>query len=160
LLGKHFFGFDYIPCTYKPIKSSSMYLRVLLASLAGTAWNFFGGWVIYGMLLMDYYQSHTIVYDGLAKEDPDMVWLIISCFAPALLIAIMEDRTGKSSLIGGAITGFTIGFLLQLTFTGSMFAFFNLHDSTAVLAVDVVTGALYYAVTGAIAGGILGFKKA
>lgn len=136
-----------------------MYTRVLLASIAGTVWNFFGGWVIYGMLLKSYYESHSIVYEGLAKEHPDMVWLVISCFAPALLIAIMADKTGKSNLIGGAITGFTIGFLMQLTMTSSMFSFFNLHDGTSVLAVDVVTGALYYAVTGAIAGAIIGYGK-
>ncbi len=136
-----------------------MYLKVLLASLVGTVWNFFGGWLIYGILLHDYYASHTIVYEGLSKEHPDMVWLVISCFAPALLIAIMADKTGKSNLLGGAITGFTIGFLMQLTFTSSMFSFFNLHDGTAILAMDVISGAFYYAVTGAIAGGIIGYGK-
>ena len=48
---------------------------------------------------------------------------------------------------------------MQLTFTSSMFSFFNLHDSTTVLAVDVIAGALFYAVTGAIAGGIIGYGK-
>ena len=136
-----------------------MYTRVLLASVAGTVWNFFGGWVIYGMLLKAYYESHTVVYEGLAKEHPDMVWLVISCFAPALLIAIMADKTGKSNMLGGAITGFTIGFLLQLSMTSSMFSFFNLHDGTGILAVDVLSAAAYYAVTGAIAGAIMGFGK-
>jgi Na+/proline symporter len=136
-----------------------MYTRVLLSALAGTIWNFFGGWVIFGMLLKGYYDSHTIVYEGLAKDPPDYVWLVISCFAPALLIAIMTDKTGKSSLVGGAITGFTVGFLMQLAFTSSMFSFFNMYDGTGILAVDVLSGALYYAVTGAIAGAIIGFKK-
>jgi Na+/proline symporter len=111
------------------------------------------------MLLKGYYDSHTMVYEGLVKEHPDLMWLAISCFAPALLIAIMADKTGKSSLVGGAITGFTVGFLLQLTFTSSMFGFFNMYQGTGILAVDVLSGALYYAVTGAIAGAIIGFKK-
>jgi hypothetical protein len=71
----------------------------------------------------------------------------------------MADKTGKSSLLGGAITGFTIGFLLQLTFTSSMFGLNNMYQGTEILAVDVLSGALYYAVTGAIAGAIIGFKK-
>jgi Na+/proline symporter len=136
-----------------------MYPKILLASLAGTIWNFFGGWVIYGMLLHDYYESHTIVYEGLAKDHPDMIWLVISCFAPALLIVLVIDRIDKGTLVGGAITGFSVGFLLQLTFTSSMFSFFNMHDGSILLAVDVTTAALFYGVTGAIGGAILGFRK-
>lgn len=136
-----------------------MYPKILLASVVGTIWNFFGGWVIYGMLLREYYESHTIVYEGLAKEHPDMIWLVISCFAPALLISLVIDRIDKGNLVGGAITGFSVGFLLQLTFTSSMFSFFNMHDGSMLLAVDVITGALFYAVTGAISGAIIGFRK-
>ena len=136
-----------------------MYPKILLASVVGTIWNFFGGWVIYGMLLREYYESHTIVYEGLAKEHPDMIWLVISCFAPALLISLVIDRIDKGNLVGGAITGFSVGFLLQLTFTASMFSFFNMHDGSMLLAVDVITAALYYGVTGAIGGAIIGFRK-
>ena len=130
--------------------------KVLLASGVATIWNFFGGWLIYGVLLMEFYHSHTIEYEGLMKEMPDMLLLVISCFTSALLITLVVDKTGNGNLKGGAITGLWVGLLFQLSQDTGMASFFNLHDGLTVIAVNMVVTSAFYAVTGAIAGMILG----
>ncbi|MCG3166027.1 MAG: hypothetical protein POELPBGB_01803 [Bacteroidia bacterium] len=50
-----------------------MNTKVLLGAVASTVIIFFGGWVIFGMLLMDMMageMSHA--YDGLMKSPPDL----------------------------------------------------------------------------------------
>ena len=37
-----------------------MNARVLLAALGGAVSNFLVGWVVYGMLLMDYMKANTV----------------------------------------------------------------------------------------------------
>jgi len=53
-----------------------MKTKFMLAGLAGGVFYFFLGWLVYGILLMNFYESNTITYDGLNKEMP--VSLILS----------------------------------------------------------------------------------
>lgn len=136
-----------------------MYLKVFLASLAATVWNFFGGWAIYGIALAGFYDAHTNVFEGLMKEQPDMMPLALSCFAPALLIALIASKLEKTSLLSGAMLGGLIGFLIELTFVSSMFAFYNLYHGAMFMTIDALIAAAFYSVSGAIIGAILGIKS-
>ncbi len=80
---------------------------------------------------------------------------VIFRFAISTLIAWVADLAGKRSLKGGAMIGFVVGFLVMLTMNAGNYAFMNLHFGT-LLAMDTVFGAVFYTVTGAIAGAMLG----
>jgi hypothetical protein len=134
-----------------------MNTKVLLAALAAGVFYFFGGWVIYGMLLMDFMTANTTFYEGLMKSEEEMNFaaLIVSNLVWGLLIALIVFRTGGKSFKDGAITGLWFGFLLNLSFYAMYAAFMNLYSDT-YMAVDMVVGTLFVAIGGGIAGLIIG----
>jgi len=134
-----------------------MNTKVLLAGLAATVFFFFGGWLIYGMLLMDYATANTTVYEGLMKSEDEMNFpaLIVANAAWGFLLALICDKTNSNSLMAGAMTGAWVGFLIMLSFDASFYAFYNLFTPT-YLAVDLVVGTLFMAAGGAVVGLVLG----
>jgi hypothetical protein len=134
-----------------------MNTKVLLAALAAGVFYFFGGWVIYGMLLMDFMTANTTFYEGLMKSEEEMNFaaLIVGNLVWGLLIALIVFRTGGKSFKDGAITGLWVGFLMNLSFYAMYAAFMNLYSDT-YMAVDMVVGTLFVAVGGGIAGLIIG----
>lgn len=135
-----------------------MNTRVILAGLATAVFYFFAGWAIYGIALEGVYASGTTMYEGLAKTEPNFLALIISNMAWAFLVVLVTHVSRKGSLVGGALTGLWVGFLLQLAFDGSFAAFYNLM-SHQLLMVDLVVGTLFTAAGGALGGYILGMGK-
>jgi hypothetical protein len=134
-----------------------MNTKVLLAALAAGVFYFFGGWVIYGMLLMDFMTANTTFYEGLMKSEEEMNFaaLIVGNLIWGLLIALIVHRTGGKSAKDGAMTGLWFGFLLNLSFYAMYAAMMNLY-STTYMAVDMVVGTLFTAAGGAIAGWLIG----
>jgi hypothetical protein len=134
-----------------------MNTKVLLAALAAGVFYFFGGWVIYGMLLMDFMTANTTFYEGLMKSEEEMNFaaLIVGNLVWGILIALIVFRTGGKSFKDGAITGLWVGFLMNLAFYAMYSALMNLYSNT-YMAVDMVVGTLFVAIGGGIAGLIIG----
>src|SRR3712207_8732781 len=63
--------FPYTTLFRSPLKENRMNIRILVATLAGGLTMFLLGWLIFGILLMDYFKANTIQYPGLMKETPD-----------------------------------------------------------------------------------------
>jgi hypothetical protein len=134
-----------------------MNTKVLLAGLAATVFFFFGGWLLYGMLLESIMLENVTVYEGLMKTEEQMNFpaLIVSNAAWGFLLALICDKTNSRSLMAGAMTGLWSGFLIMLSFDASFMAFYNLYSNT-YLAIDLVVGTLFMAAGGAVVGLILG----
>jgi hypothetical protein len=134
-----------------------MNTKVLLAALAAGVFYFIGGWVIYGMLLMDFMTANTTFYEGLMKSEEEMNFaaLIVANLVWGLLITLIVFKTGGKSFKDGTITGLWVGFLMNLSFYAMYAAFMNLYSDT-YMAVDMVVGTLFVAVGGGLAGFILG----
>jgi hypothetical protein len=134
-----------------------MNTKTLLAGLATSVFFFFGGWLIYGMLLADTMMANVTTYEGLMKSEEQMSFpaLIVSNLAIGFLIALICDKTNSKSWMAGAMTGLWAGFLIMLYFDTSFMAFYNLF-TTKWLMIDIAVGTVYTAAGGAIAGLILG----
>ncbi|MGE0590592.1 MAG: hypothetical protein AB7O48_18570, partial [Cyclobacteriaceae bacterium] len=46
----------------------------IMATLAGFVVFFLLGWLIYGMLMMDFYMSNAGTATGVQREETDMIW--------------------------------------------------------------------------------------
>lgn len=131
-----------------------MNIRILVATLAGAIVFFFGGWLIFGLLLANYMKANTVQYAGLMKEPmPDMIPLALANLALAWLFAFVFDywagiRTFVSGLKGGALITLPVVLWIDLQFL----AFMNLYTGIAPLVIDVIAAT----VLGAIAGGVIG----
>ena len=141
-----------------------MNIRALVATLAGAVVLFFGGWLIFGLLLANYMKANTVQYAGLMKEPmPDMIPLIVANLALAWLFAFVFDywagiRTFVSGLKGGALITLPIAIWID----SSYLAFMNLYTGIAPLIVDVIASTILGAITGGVVGLVLGLldKKA
>lgn len=136
-----------------------MKTKFLLAGLAGGVFYFFLGWLVYGILLMDFYESNSIQYEGLNKEMPVMWMLALSNLLMGYFLAFIFERwAGISTLKGGFIGGLIVGLFISVIYDLSFLSMMNLMNSQVVI-VDIVVSGLVIGLVGAVVGWVLGFKK-
>jgi hypothetical protein len=132
-----------------------MYKKILLSTLAGAVTAFFLGWVVFGLLLMDFYTSNTTVYEGLLKGSPNMFTISLGCVLQAFLVSwVYAGFSGRKSVAGGAMTGAILGLLVSAMSDLNFFGSYNLYTPT-LLAADVVVNGIYAAGVGAVIGFVL-----
>ncbi len=137
-----------------------MNVKVLLGALASTLVVFFGGWIIFGMLLMDMMageMSHA--YDGLMKNPPDLPVLAAWQLCWSLMLAFVLDKMGKKSFMDALTVGAMLSFLLILGYDLSYVAFFIDMYTTKLLVIDIVVNTILWGLACGLIGLILGSGK-
>lgn len=134
-----------------------MKTKLLLAILAGFVWNYLGGWLVFGMLLHDFLHV-DVPYEGLMHAEPDHLGLALFCISISALIALVIDKTDKGNVKDGTLTGLWVGFLAVLFFNGGVYAFMDLY-TIDYLVKDLIVSSVFYAITGTVAGLVLGSGK-
>ncbi len=132
--------------------------NVLLAAAVGGITAFLLGWLIFGVLLMDYMNSHMVSYPGLMKSESemDLGLLFVSNLVLAALLAWSFDRMGVKGLMAGVRTGAVMGLLFYLSVDLSFLAMMNLFSEPMAAVVDVLSNALWVTGVGAAVGMVLG----
>jgi len=129
------------------------YQKMLISTLAGAVVFYFAGFLIWGIALSGIQESHSVNYDGLAREAPDMVAMALSMIASAFLFAYIFDRwAGIKTFVTGAKAGALLAVFIGLGHGLLMHSMMNLIDYT-VIATDVVGNAIW----GALGGGVIGY---
>lgn len=126
--------------------------KTLLGALAGGVSLFLLGWLIYGMILMDY---TTANFNQCASNPPEqMIWwaMILSCLASGLLLALVFTWSNTSGAAAGAKIGAIIGALIALNFDFSMYSMTSMFSSLTALIVDVLAYTVMMGIAGAIVG--------
>ena len=138
-----------------------MSTKVLLAALAGGVVAFLLGWVIWGMLLMDYFNSMgtpEALAVQRAPEDMVMWGMIASNLVYGLLLALIYSRWANiSSFRGGAIAGAIICGLFALSLDLGWYSYLKMWTSPTILIVDPLVNAVMGAVVGGVVGWVLGY---
>ena len=138
-----------------------MNTRVLLAGLAAGVVGFLSGWVIFGMLLMDYFEAGVIHYEGLHKPDEEMnlALVALSNLVFGLMLAWVCDKSSSHSTGSGLIAGAVVGLGVYASMTIMFLAFMNWYTSTSVAMVEILANTAWSALMGAVAGMVLGRKS-
>ncbi len=130
----------------------------IMATLAGFVILFLLGWLLYGMLLMDFYQANSGTVSGVMREESEMIWwaLIVGNLLQAYLLVYIFGKWANITSFGGglqagAILGLILGFAINLTMYGTT----NMMNLTAAL-VDPFVGAVMMGITGGVIGYVLG----
>ena len=132
------------------------YQKMLLSTLAGGVVFYLAGWLIWGIALGGIQDSHTVNYDGLAREMPDMVAMVLSMLASAFLYYYIFDKwAGIKTFVTGAKAGALLAVLIGLGHGLLMHSMMNLIDYT-VIATDLVGNAVWGALGGGVIGWLLG----
>jgi hypothetical protein len=137
-----------------------MNTKTLLATIAGTIFNFLGGWVVFGMLLMNFYKSNAKTYEGLSKGDmPDLAFILISGIFSAYLVTYVIRKAGQGfSFSTGFKHGLVVYFCMAAWANLAIYAFYNLNNMTLIVT-DIFVQAIFGGINGGIIALILGSGK-
>ena len=127
----------------------------LMATLAGTVVLMIIGYVLYGMLLMDFFATNTGSAGNVMKDSPSWLWLILGQLFTAVLLAVVLGWKGATDMGSGARAGAFFGFLLSLGYGLTMLGTSDISNLTATLA-DPFVAAVLFGTAGAVIGIMLG----
>lgn len=125
--------------------------KTLIGGLIAGVLSFFLGWLVFGLLMHNYYEANTIKYEGLERAEPIMWALIIANLAWGLLLAYVMDAAGANSIVKGFTCGFIV-FLLIALGTDMFFIAFMRLMRLRLAAIDIGANALFGGVIGAVVG--------
>lgn len=132
----------------------------IMATLAGFVVYFMLGFILYGILLMDFFASHAGTATGVMRSDTEIIWwaLVAGNIVQAyLLVYIFGNWANITTFGGGLKAGATIGFIMALGMDMNMYGTMNTMTLTGALA-DVAVLATMMGLTGGVIGWVLGRK--
>ncbi|HUF05708.1 MAG TPA: hypothetical protein VMM38_16220 [Aridibacter sp.] len=128
-------------------------VRVIIAAVVGAVLFSVLEALTYGTLIPDLVDATRISYDGLIKEQPDLIpFLLFNLVWASLLAGVFEYLAHIRSFLRGAVAGCIIMSAVVLGINLGYIAFFNLLENIFVI-VPVKIAAM--AVTGAVVGGVI-----
>lgn len=127
--------------------------KTIMGGLAGGVAFFLLGWIIYGMMLMEYMSQHTMA--GLYKPESEMmgtgmIWMILSNLLWGYFIATIFSWAGVSSVSAGVQKGAMLGLLVSASYDMGFMAMTNMYDTTTMYVIDIVVTTLMAAIAGAV----------
>lgn len=133
-----------------------MSMKQILAVLAATVVGYLLGFVLFGLALNGFYESHTIEYAGLHEEMPDHMWLIIAHIVWATMLVYVLVKMGINSAGKAFLPSFIISALAIMSMDMFFLSMTNLWDSAIVIPVDGIANGIWGGVMGSIAAMVLG----
>lgn len=135
--------------------------KFLLSGIVGGIVAFFLGYLIYGLLLVDFFSQNAGTASGLMRANNEMVWwaLISGNLLYGLLISYIFNKWANIHTLGGGIgAGFVLGLLMVAATDLTMYATTNISTLTGSL-VDIACGVVMASITGAAVGWMNGMGK-
>jgi hypothetical protein len=134
--------------------------KLLRGTLFGGIAYFFLGWLVWGILLGDFYSAN---YNQCAnRPEMEMVWwaMIVSNLVYALLLTIILNWAGTKKAIDGLKTAAIFGFLLGLTLDLSFYSMTTMFNCFTGIIVDVLVTTVVTTVIGLVIVSTWGKPKA
>ncbi|HLF45881.1 MAG TPA: hypothetical protein VI548_05625 [Chitinophagaceae bacterium] len=134
--------------------------KFLIGGIIGGIANFLLGWLVWGMLLMNFLKENMGTATGVMKAENEMVWwaLIVGNLFWGFVLSYVLNKSGTSGVGGGATTGAMLGFLIAGGFDFTMLGTANIMTLNGVL-VDIVASIVVSAIVGGVIGWYLGMGK-
>ena len=135
--------------------------KFLVSGIVGGIVSFFAGYLIYGLLLMDFFTKNVGTAKDVMRTPGEMVWwaMILGSVCMGLMLSYIFNKWANINSLGaGASAGFVIGLLMTAGFDFLMFGQTNISNLTGTIA-DSVVGGVMGAITGAAVGMMNGMGK-
>lgn len=131
--------------------------RCILGTLVGGVILFFVGFLIWGVLLVDFFEANVGTATGVMKDAPNLMALAGGQLLWAGALTLALGWSGAARLGDGLKVGAMLGLLFFLGFDLTLYATTNVSNLTAAL-VDAALATALFAVTGAAIVGVIGRK--
>jgi hypothetical protein len=127
--------------------------KFLLGGIIGGVANFLLGWLVWGMLLMNFMKENSNQTSGVFRSENEMVWwaMIVGNLSLGFLLSFIINKAKINSAGSGAFAGATAGLFVAVGIDCMMYAQVYLFNAKA-MAVDVAASVVVSAIVGAIIG--------
>ncbi|HNU89301.1 MAG TPA: hypothetical protein PKJ94_13455 [Ferruginibacter sp.] len=132
--------------------------KLFMGGIVGGILFFLLGWLIYGMLLMDFMNNHTGAAGNVSRSEPDFLYLAIGNLAMGFLLAYIFVKSNVNSMAGGFITGAVLGLLMSVGYDCMIYGTTTVISKTA-MAADVAVSTVMTAIAGAVVAMVMGMGK-
>ncbi|MES2372807.1 MAG: hypothetical protein V4557_09525 [Bacteroidota bacterium] len=136
--------------------------KFIVSGIVGGIVSCLGGYLLYGMLLKDFFASHATVQ--VMRSPETMIWwsLIAGCIFSGLLYSYIFNKWANINSLGGGVSaGLVLGLLSGAAMDLINYGTANMMDITGAVA-DIGVGGILGALTGGAVGMMngMGSKKA
>lgn len=127
-----------------------MNMRILRGTVFGGIAFFFLGWLVWGMLLMDF--SKANYNQAIYLPEDGMIWwaMIASNLVLALLVTLALKWAGVKSIVDGLKIGAIVGALYALSVDLGMYSMTNVISNLTAVVVDTLAYAAVTAITSVV----------
>ena len=130
--------------------------KMIIAALVGAIVTFMLGYVVWGLLLGDYYAANTVQYPGLNIDPPRLWAMFISNLAGCFLLSWIFTTTGVNNFAAGFQRAAFIFFLLSVLNDMMWYSLMNFFSNYSIIAIDIVVTTLLWAIVGGVISTVLG----
>jgi len=125
----------------------------IISTLLTALWAYFGGFLLWGYLSVDYFNGHLGSATGIMKDPPDMVYLIIGCIINAFVFSTLYGRWSNNNYSAGSgiVFGIWLALLMGLGEGLIDYATSNILDLTGTFA-NFGIYIVFLGIMGALAG--------
>jgi hypothetical protein len=125
-------------------------MKILRGTIFGGIFYFFLGWLIYGILMMDFYLANTNQCANRAQGD--MVWwaMIVSTLLVSLFLTLILNWSNAAKITDGLITGAIFGSLFSAVNGFSFWSMTTMYNSFLPMLIDIVFSAIVFGLTGIV----------
>ena len=125
-------------------------MKILRGTIFGGIAYFLLGWLVYGILLMDF--SAANYNQCLNRADGVMIWwaLIASNFVLGLFLTLVLKWSGAKGILDGLKTGALFGLLWSVAMSLSYYSMTTMYNNFTALIVDVLVAVAIMAVVGLV----------
>lgn len=125
-------------------------MKILKGTIFGGLAYFLIGWLVYGIILMDFFMSNSNQCAN--RPGGEMIWwaIIVSNLCAALLLTIFLDRSNAKSVADGVTTGAIFGALFTATIDLSFWSMTTMYNSIWPIVVEIAVSAVIYALIGMV----------
>jgi hypothetical protein len=125
-------------------------MKILRGTIFGGICYFILGWLVYGILLMDYFSAN--INQCANKPMEEMVWwaIIVSNLAAALFLTLIMHWRNAKGIYDGLATGAIFGSLFTVIIDFSFWSMTTMYSSITTILIETVVSAGVYAVVGMV----------
>jgi hypothetical protein len=125
-------------------------MKILRGTLIGGIAYFLIGWLVYGILLMDFFAPLTNSCAN--RPDGEMIWwaMILSSLLMALFLTLLLKWSGSRTITDGLKIGALFGALFTAAIDFSFWSMTTMYNSLVPLLVEVIASAAVFAIVGMV----------
>jgi len=127
-----------------------MNMKILRGTVFGGISYFLLGWLVYGILLMDFMSAN--MDQCAARPDGAMVWwaIIVSTLAAALLLSLILKWSQAAGIADGLKTGAIFGCLFAVVVDFSTWSMTTMYNNIGPMLADIAVSTALYAIVGMV----------